>query len=341
MNGRALGIIGGAFIVLVAIAFLLERPTPSSNMADSAFAPQLKEQLNEVEAVVIRKRGNEIVATLNRSESGWTVAERDDYRADTARIRAALSQLADATIVEAKTANPELFDRLGLEDIANAQANGLSIGFLPTALGLPGIVLGNSEGTSYRYARLTDSAQSYLINVDPDVASDTAQWLLPEIIDVRGQRVERILIQHADGERVDVFKAAPDQPNFDVADVPQGRELQYPGVANILGNALRELRLEDVAAFAQGTAETEVTTEFQTFDGLIVRAQGMQIEDEGWLVFAASIDETYTDPSAEVANEAEAINTTTSGWRFRIPSYQYSQIARRMTDLLSAEDAAQ
>ena len=43
-----------------------------------------------------------------------------------------------------------------------------------------------------------------------------------------------------------ISKTGPELANFEVADVPTGRELSYPGVANVIGNALRELNLEDV-----------------------------------------------------------------------------------------------
>ena len=34
--------------------------------------------------------------------------------------------------------------------------------------------------------------------------------------------------------------------------------------------------------------------------------------------------------------EAALLNERLGGWRFRIPSYQYSQMTRRMNDLLRA-----
>ena len=48
----------------------------------------------------------------------WTVAERDNYPADTGRLRKLLLELAEARLLEEKTSNPELYDRLKVEDIA-------------------------------------------------------------------------------------------------------------------------------------------------------------------------------------------------------------------------------
>jgi hypothetical protein len=45
-------------------------------------------------------------------------------------------------------------------------------------------------------------------------------------------------------------------------------------------------------------------------------------------------------PAAEVDPPAEAasINARVEGWRYRIPTYQFDQMTRRMSDLLKAEE---
>ena len=376
MSLRALLIVAVSLIALIAIALLSQRAPNESPRTDSLFAPELRARLDEVDSIVLREANDETVATLNRTEAGWVVAERDNYPADTTKIRAALTALADARIVEAKTANPELHERLGLSDVSSADARGVSVTLEPVDPSAPPVILGDSEGTSYRYVRRAGEDQTYLIDADPEISTDTAEWLVPDILDVSGDRIERIVIEHADGERVEMFKSEVGQSNYEVADVPAGRELQYPGVANVTGNALRNLRLEDVAARGATAPDPEVVTEFTTFDGLIVRAEGLRIDDEGWLAFAARPDTELGDASettaapetddrdaaddagaqgtpddaaaqpedtsgdaVDVATEAEQINDRVAGWRYRIPSYQYSQIARRMDDLLRAEDS--
>jgi hypothetical protein len=343
MSMRALAIVAAALVILSGIAYFAAETGPSGRdapAADTHFAPMLGAVLDQVETIEIEGAGGTTKVTLNRGQSGWTVAQKDGYAADTGKIRTALTALADAKIVEAKTANPALHDRLGVADVTSDEARGVMIGFLPASLGLPHIVLGDPEGTSYRYARLADDDQSYLIDANPAFPGDAAEWVVPTILDVRGTRVERVVIRHADGEELVLFKDAVDQMNYSVADIPAGRELQYPGVANVIGNALRELRLEDVAADDEAALEPEVVTEFETFDGLVVRAEGLRIGDEGWFRFRARIDEQFSAPDETIATEAADINGRVAGWRYRIPEYQYDQIARRMSDLLSAEEAS-
>ncbi len=339
MSARPLVILAIIAVVLSAAVFLGNRPAERTNATDSLFAPQLAARLDDVETVRIVAAGEETVASLSRTEDAWIVEERDGYRANTDMIRSALTLLSRATVIEAKTSNATELGRLGVESLTDSDASGIGIEFLPASLGLSRIILGDATGTSYRYARLADSDQSWLINADPEVPSDTTQWLETDILSIEGSRVERILIEHADGETLDLFKSVPDQPNYSVADVPEGRDLQYPGVANVIGNVLRNLRLEDVAAADDVPETPAVSTRFDTFDGLVVTARGYEIDGAGWLVFSASIDTQFSNPDEATASEAQAINARVAGWRYRIPDYQYNQITRRIEDLLSATES--
>ena len=67
---------------------------------------------NNVSRIVVRTAGDKTVATLERLENNWVVAERSNYPADVALIRKSLIALAEARVLEEKTSNPELYQRL-------------------------------------------------------------------------------------------------------------------------------------------------------------------------------------------------------------------------------------
>ena len=161
-----------------------------------------------------------------------------------------------------------------------------------------------------------------MIDRNPDVPRAVAQWVDAVIIDVRGERVREVTITHADGEVLRLSKASAELANFEVADVPEGRELSYPGVANVIGNALRELNLEDVAPAAEAPADgaTIVPTvvEYRTFDGLVIRITGTESGDESWISLVASADAGAADATAEAAR----INAKVGGWRYKIAGFQ-------------------
>ena len=85
-----------------------------------------------------------------------------------------------------------------------------------------------------------------------------------------------------------------------VAALPKGRELLYPGVANVIGNSLRELNLEDVEPAAASAPAKPTVVEVRTFDGLVVRVDGEKRNDASWVSLTASVD------SAQAARAATA-----------------------------------
>jgi hypothetical protein len=173
---------------------------------------------------------------------------------------------------------------------------------------------------------------------------------------VRSERIREVTIKHPDGEVVHISKAAPELANFDVADVPKGRELSYPGVANVIGNALRELNLEDVER-ASAPAEQPTIVEYRTFDGLVVRVTGVKRGDDDWITLEASVDASQVAAAAPPAApaegaaapaapapdpnaEAQRINAKVGGWSYKIAGFQYDQMTRHMADLLKAAPPA-
>jgi hypothetical protein len=351
MSKRALAILAVAFVALIALVMVGRRDDAGPAGAGTALVPNLEAALGDIERVTVARAGGEVVATLEKQPENWVVADKHGYVADAAKLRQALTALAEARVLEQKTSNAELYGRLGVEDVTAPTATGISVALTAPGHELPTVILGNAEGARYRYARRAGEAQSYLVDRNPDVPRAAAQWLDSVIIDVRSERVREVSITHADGEVVRLSKASPELANFEVADVPEGRELSYPGVANVVGNALRELNLEDVEPAADDAAAEPTVVEYRTFDGLVVRVTGVERDDESWITLEASADAAAPPaadaapaegaaPAADPAAEAARINEKVGGWRYKIASFQYDQMTRRITDLLKPPPAA-
>ncbi|HEU4617005.1 MAG TPA: DUF4340 domain-containing protein [Gammaproteobacteria bacterium] len=425
MSSRALIGLAAALVVLIGLAVFAHRGTAPTELGNGAlFLPSLEKKLNDVDRVEVVRGGKEPVATLIRKQNNWVVQEKDSYPADIGKVRAVLLDLAEAHIVEQKTSNPEYYSRLGVESVDQAKAAGTQVTLRTGDMTVAAVTVGKEAGNGYRYVRQNDKAESYLVDKRVDIPRDAAKWLVPDIVDVRPDRVREVAIERPSGEKVTLTKSAPEQPNFTVENVPKGRELQYPGVADVTGGALRELRLEDVAV-AEADAAPDVTTTYRTFDGLVVTVKGFEKDKDRWIELEASVDEEQAKQAAAKAEqaaakteqaagktaaagssvagapaknaaassgsaadspasgaseaaagsvdaaaggdaegsaaagktsaasdsktsdkpkapdphaEAEQINARVHGWRYRIASYQYDQMTRRMEDLLKAEE---
>jgi hypothetical protein len=341
VSQRSLIWLGAILAVLVLLAVLGQRqnaPTPTN--VDRAFLPGLMDQLDAVTEVEIVGAGNTPVATLDRGADGWTVRQKGGYRADLTKVRHMLLTLAEAHVLETKTANPEFYGMLGVEDVESADAGGLDVTLIGPTPPVE-IIVGDAAGEYRRYVRQVGDAQTYLINRDPEIGEMTADWLDTAIIDLEASRVEAVTVAHPDGEAVHVSKASADQPNFTVDGIPEGRTLLYDSVANVMASVLQNLSLEDVEpASDSDLAETE--TRIETFDGLTLTIRGFERDGGAWIRISAtgvptSGDADRESDAADPATEAAGINARLDGWRFKIPTYKFEQLTRRMDALLKAQ----
>ena len=372
MTPRTVTVLAAALVVLGAVALLAQYDPQPPAPGGGLLLPGLGEDLDRISQVSVVGAGSDPVATLVRGEDGnWAVAEKDGYPADVEKVRQTLISLAEARIVEPKTANPDFYD-LGVEGVEDEAAGGLAVTL--TGADTPvNVIVGDTEGTSQVYIREADQAQSFLVDQNPDAGSETTDWLATEILAIPGPRMARVTVIHPDGETVSVSKADSDQSNFDVEGIPPGRELQYASVANVMGNVLSNLNLQDVEPRTE-TDEPVTVTEFVTFDGLAITAESVERENEPWVAFraeyrppaeepdpqddpvqeadvanAAGEDEDEVEADAEgtdvaaveatadgtdVAAEARALDQRLSPWRYRVAGYQFDQMTRRLDDLL-------
>jgi hypothetical protein len=360
MSKRTVAILLAAFVVLLELVMVGQRQGGAPAGTGAPLIAGLEDALGDIERVTVTKANGETVATLEKRPDNWVVSDKHGYVANAGKLRQALTALGEARILEQKTANAELYSRLGVEDVAGAEATGISVALTAAGRELPTVILGNAEGAKFRYARRAGEAQSFLIDRNPDVPRAAGQWVESQIVDVRSDRVRELTITHADGETLRISKTGPELANFEVADVPNGRELSYPGVANVSGNALRELNLEDVEPADTARAGEATQVELKTFDGLVVKISGVERDNEAWITLEASADSAVApatpppaaapaadgaapaatpaaaaDPSAEAAR----INARVGGWRYKIAGFQYDQLTRRMADLLKAPPA--
>jgi len=336
MNNRTMIWLAGALVILAMLAMIGQRERQPQTQSGDRFLPGLLESLDDVWRVEIVGAGEDSVATLERGESGWTVLERGGYPADLMKTRHALLSLAETQILEAKTANPALHDRLGLEAITLDTAGGVAVQLIGPEEPVR-IIVGNAEGDYQRYVRRQDEDQTYLINRDPEIATSAVDWLDTAIVNVDGERIQHVTVSRSDDEPLVVSKAVRGQPNFTVENIPEGREIRYDSIANVMGNILESLTLDDVEPLTETTDEV-IVTEFRTFDGLVITARSLERDDSAWASFEAAVDPTLPPESeqtrADAAVEATEINERVQGWRYQIPTYKFDQLAREMAELL-------
>lgn len=344
MNRRALAWLVGVLAVLAVlagVAYLGQRP---ARPAEGPFLPGFRDELNDIRKIVITGPGNKAIATLERGADRWTVSGRGNYPADVGRIRKNLLALAEARIVEEKTANPGYYDRLGVQDLSSPSASGLQLTITGGKQPIDLIIGLTPPGASdLTYVRRAGEPGSWLVAAQFDLGKSGGEWLDRSLTDIPAERIESVTIDHPGVETLRITRApGPEKPTADartgpdgivefrVADVPAGRALSYPGIANGVAGALADLQLEDVQTReALGSDPGKpVVARFVTTNGLQVEASAWRLADGTRLTFNASGE-------GEAAKEAAALNARLGGWVYTLPSYRTEQLTRRLQELLA------
>ena len=361
MNLRTVLILAAGLVTLVVVLLIADLGNERAIAPGEPLFAGMRSDINTITSITVTAAGDEVVATLTPQGDGWGVAERNGYPADTGKLRELLLALADARLVEAKTANPEYYSRLGVEDISAEEGGGVLVQIATESSQYNAIVGDQTQG-DYRYVRRAGEAGSWLIDKNPEAPSQTSDWLNDAIIDVDATLVHSVLIEHPDGQAIKLIKDEATQTDFTVTEIPRDRELSYAGVGNVVGGVLDNLSLDDVGPAAEFGSEA-VSTTFETFDGRVIRIRSETIDADHWIQVSASYDaalaarlappkdeeagdngsltpadESPTMTSQETSDAVAALTQHTQHWRYKIPQYKYEQLTRRWQDLLKATD---
>jgi hypothetical protein len=372
MSAHKLRVLLVAAVVAVVLALWATRVQPPLDDAGAGtfVLPGLLERLEHATALSV-SGGAGTALDIEFDGDTWRVAQRHGYPADMEKLREYLLKLAEARLVEAKTANPANYPQLGVEDPSEEDAGGMlvTVRGIDTASSLiVGRYNGQGSGTFVRYPEL---AQSWLANADLSLDREPTRWLRRDIVDLPSSQVQALELVRGDGDAIRASKADAAETTFAVADVPAGRELTSEFAVSGLAGFLASLRLDDVRpAAGVEVPEDALALIYDTFDG---RRFAMRVWDEDGrylLSLGATLPEVAEEEPAEDADgptaveegdeagevaaedaealaaeqraraveEVEALNARAEGWIFQIPAFKWSAINKRMDDLLKPLD---
>ena len=338
------------FVVAGLVLMVPGKTRKESSIEQTVLLPGAAAKVNDIDWLRLTSGGNVTVTTLKREDSVWVVEEASGYRADWEGLKTLLSGLSRAEVIEAKTANPDYYPRLGVEDVSLPDAGGVMIEFSADS-GLPALIVGNSaQGRDGQYVRLRDSAESALIDRRLDVSANQSDWLDKIIIDVSDAEVVEVEINHPDGESIKALKFSADDENFKLQGIPEGMEIKSEWNVNALAGALAALDLESVAPDDNFDWNNAVRYRLLTADGLLLESALLAVNADGttekeyWIRLQAGLYTTAVessveavDDTSETAARAEAINKRVTGWAYRIPKYTFDSMTRGIDDLLQSE----
>lgn len=288
-----------ALLLALAVVLLSRRAPERADVGKGPVIAGLNARINAIDEVRIHSADHGEVALL-RSADGWQVLQRAGWPADTGKLRDYLLRLALAQRVEAKTALPENYSRLGVEDVADEGALGARLDITGGGEPLALIIgLNNRQGKG-SYVRVPGEAQSWLADLDIAPERKAENWLQRDLIDVDPRRIVAIQITPAKGEVIALARSASNDTQWALAGLPKGKHVVQSAVDGMDG-FLQGLRLEDVARAEGEPPADALHAHFVTVDGLAIGLTLWQQADAAWGRFTVDFDETKA-----LAHEREA-----------------------------------
>ncbi|WP_374324278.1 DUF4340 domain-containing protein [Aquipseudomonas alcaligenes] len=282
-------------------------------------------QVAQVKAIEVQ-RGDQPLVRLERREQGWVVPAKADYPADQGVVNKLLKALAEARKVEPRTANPELYGRLGLADKGEAEQRAVRLtleqGEAPLRL-----LIGKPGQQDGQLVRRADEAQSWLVSQRIELPASELEWLDRRVTAIPFAEVRELDLRHAGGERLTLARDKAEEANLQVRDLPKGKRLAFDGAANGFGQFFADLRFADAAPLAQLGFEGKPALEFSltTFAGKTLKGRFYGKADQHWLL----LEQGSGLSASEVPGRSD--------WAYRVEPYQYQSLARKLTDLLAKE----
>jgi hypothetical protein len=331
-----------------AVYAVLNQPTTTAlQFVDEPAFPSLRETPDAVAKITVTTPDGSITLVRETGDR-WAALERYGYPVDSARVRALVVALADMRLIERKTAQPEHYDRLQVEDPGSEDAHSQLVR-LEAADGtvLAEAIIGKQRtrltGTepSGTYLRRPGEAVSWLASGGVEIADEVKGWLDDQIVDLNTRSIAQIAIEPEGGPGYTLERARPDD-DWRMTDLGADETLVDDPDFTRLSGALSGVRLEDVKPRDQLSWPGDSSrARVATFDGLEMTVRLAQIDNAYWATFDAQAlgpsGSDAADPAAADAQAGSPEETSAAAATAETTTAESDSVAPRPEDDTSAE----
>ncbi len=345
MNSKSLGLLAALTVLFVTAAALLSGREPAQSGAGGAqhLYPNLAAELERVSAAELISFGGRV--SLRREGETWVVAEHHDYPAAMEKVRALVHGLAELQRLEEKTANPELYARLGVQGPAVHGSPSVQV-VLRDGGGkvLADLVVGDSRaapGEATRqeiYVRRAGESPSWLALGTLAPERQPAQWLDRQILALDPAQLREITLQPGGEAAVHLSRAQGD--GWQVVGMPEHGRLKSPQRLDTLAGLFGRIAFDGVVPRSGGEERPPALgARLLRADGLAVEIAATEGEGGNYLArFSAS---AAADASAEVKAEAEALDRHLSRWDYTLAAHMVDPLKLKLEELVETDSAAE
>jgi hypothetical protein len=329
MNRRNLLLLGTAAGGSIAAAILLtpDRTEPPVSSAVPLAFPNLAARLASAGSIEVRRHDGTLLIKRDGPDR-WVLPAKSDYPVRPERVRELLVGLTELRFTEPRTANPEMLERLGVDDPTRPGSTASLLRVLD-AQGQPivELVLGRRrvrmQGNVPEsiYVRRPSESQTWLAEGRLPLDGDPNLWIDRDLTNIARERVRSLRVTR-EGEPPLFLQRGPDGDAplrvIEPAETPELDEVSLDEVAR----AFEFLTFLDVKPAAEIPGTRVGEGRFELTDNLTLTLTLHKDGDTLWALIAAGGDE-----------EAARLNARFRGWAYQVGQWKEKAFAPRLADL--------
>ncbi|PWS36251.1 hypothetical protein DFH01_13785 [Falsiroseomonas bella] len=334
MNRRTILLLGTAAAATVGAAIMLtpDRTEPPVSTATPLAFPGLAPRLANAARIEVTRHDGTL--TVNREGEAWVLPAKAGHPVRPEKVRELLVGLTELRLTEPRTANPELLERLGVEDPTKQGATSSLLRVLDAQGGvIAELIIGRRrmrvQGNVPEsvYVRRPGEAQAWLAEGRLPIDSDPNLWIDRDIANIPRERVRAAEIERVGEPRLVLRRGGEPDGTMAVVEPAETPELDEISLDEV-GRAFEFLTFLDVQRAADIPGEKIGEARFALTDDLRIAVVAHKDGENLWVRL-----------SAEGGEEGQRLNARWQGWAYQVGQWKEKAFVPRLADLVKEQRA--
>ena len=347
MNDKKLVILALVAAVMLALAIFVSRTANRYESKSPADSP-LIQGLNIADIAAIEIGSATEPVRLVHQDSGFLLASRDNYPASNSSINDLITKCLEIRTSGRITTRPENHADLG---VTEGTAKSVVKFLAADGKTITGVVIGaDAAETSGYYVRQISSDEVYLSEHKPWIQISAVSYLDKQLFKLEKSAIESVTVTTPD-KSYTIARGADGK--ISLLDIPAEKKLEGNAYERVF-SALCDLEFSDVEKFSASDFVFDCSFVSRLTDSTVYTLQIADRDGEKYVVCRAEFtDTTPVTKKQEIESDVELkkkeakllardaaakFDRTHSGWVYKLPSWQGSNLTKPLADLL--EDIA-
>lgn len=348
-------------IVVIAAFWVSSKPEVQDQSGQKLF-PNLLKNINDISEIV--GTTSEGTFTVLRQDTRWVIKEKSNYQADRSEVHNFLIGAANLKRLQPKTSNPELYKKLGLQDVTVKEAKSVRYVLKNDSTVVADGLFGKQRPAKADrtrnefYVRLQGDPQSWLVEGKLKISKSADDWLDNTVLEVNRSRIRQVVVTHPGAEKVVVRREKRTDRDYKLMDVPTGAKIDLQFGVNDVATSFASITMDSVEPGSTVDIDDGggIKAVMETFDGLHVVMRTAKKDGIIYANYEASFEPAIvvdveqakeskeTDAEGpkpviktaeEVKTEVATLNQRWKDWVYRIPEFKLKNIIKPKADLYS------